>query len=189
MLGDSAVRDSQIRAPDTSAIVLVATLGIAALPPHGRRGPGRSVPGVPVPRCALPPDQLHAAGHGHPQVPGRDHGRQGRPLHAVRHPAAADLVVRELGRLRADLLPAIRRAAVLLLVHRRVHRERIPEARAGAAQAHRPDDHGIQSGRHVCGGPHPARARDLPGRVHAESASSRSTRSSSPQRSRATPPA
>ena len=32
-----------------------------------------------------------------------------------------------------------------------------------AAQAHRPDDHGFQSGRHVCGGPHPSRARDVPG--------------------------
>ena len=41
---------------------------------------------------------------------------------AVRHPAAAAVVVRELRRLRADLLPADRRAALLLLVHRRVHR-------------------------------------------------------------------
>ena len=65
----------------------------------------------------------------------RDHGRQGRPLDAVRHPAAADLVVRELGRLRADLLPAVRRAALLLLVHRRLHRDRVPEAHARAAQA------------------------------------------------------
>ena len=95
------------------------------------------------------------------QVRGRDHGRQGLPVDAVRHPAAADLVVRELGRLRADVLPADGRAALLLLVHRCLHRERVPEADARAAQAARPDDHRVQPGRHVRGRPHPARAGDL----------------------------
>jgi len=33
-------------------------------------------------------------------------------------------------------------------------------------QQRRPDDHGLQPGRHVCRGPHPARARDLPRGVH-----------------------
>ena len=42
---------------------------------------------------------------------------------AVRHPAPAAVGVRQHRRLRADVLPADRRAAVLLLVHRRVHRE------------------------------------------------------------------
>ena len=36
----------------------------------------------------------------------------------------------QLGRLRADLLPAQRRAALLLLVHRRLHRQRLPSADA-----------------------------------------------------------
>ena len=46
-----------------------------------------------------------------------------RPVDALRHSAAADVVVRQLRRLRADVLPPDRRAALLLLVHRRVHRD------------------------------------------------------------------
>ena len=64
----------------------------------------------------------------------RDHGHARRPLDAVRHPAAAAVVVRQLRRLRADLLPAERRAALLLLVHRRLHRQRLPRAAAGASR-------------------------------------------------------
>ena len=47
---------------------------------------------------------------------------------AVRDSAAADLVVRQHRRLRPDLLPADRRAALLLLVHRRLHRDGVPLA-------------------------------------------------------------
>ena len=53
---------------------------------------------------------------------------------AVRHPAAAAVVVRQHRRLRADLLPADRRAALLLLVHRRLHRDGLPVADAGASR-------------------------------------------------------
>ena len=63
-----------------------------------------------------------------------DHGHARRPLDAVRHPAAAAVVVRELRRFRADLLPAERCAALLLLVHRRLHRERVPIAAAGRSR-------------------------------------------------------
>ena len=55
-----------------------------------------------------------------------DHGQPRRPFDAVRHSAAAAVVVRQLRRFRADLLPADRRAALLLLVHRRLHRQRLP---------------------------------------------------------------
>ena len=87
------------------------------------------------------------------------------PIDALRHSAPAAVVVRQLGRLRADLLPAERRAALLLLVHRRVHREPVPLAHEGRAGALRPDDHRLQSGGHVRGRSHQARAAGLPGRV------------------------
>ena len=57
-----------------------------------------------------------------------DHGHARRAIDALRHSAAAAVVVRQLGRLRADVLPAERRAALLLLVHRRLHRQRLPVA-------------------------------------------------------------
>ena len=118
-----------------------------------------------VQRLALPPDELHPAGHRRPQVP-RDHGHARRPLDAVRHPAAAAVVVRQLGRLRADLLPADRRAALLLLVHRRLHRQRLPLAVASRAGALRSDDHRLQPGRHVRRRSHPPRAADVSRRLH-----------------------
>ena len=95
----------------------------------------------------------------------------------------------QLRRLRADLLPAERRAALLLLVHRRLHRQRLPIADAGRAGALRPDDHRLQPGRHVRRRSHPPRAARRSRRVHAASASSASTRSSSRRRSPARPPA
>ena len=112
-----------------------------------------------------------------------DHGDQGRTGCALRHSAAAAVVVRQHGRLRADLLPADRRAALLLLVHGRVHRDGVPVAPAGGPGAVRSDDHRLQSDRHVRRGSHPARADDVSGRVLRASASSASTRSSSRRRS------
>ena len=53
--------------------------------------------------------------------------------------------VREFSRLRADLLPAERCAALLLLVHRRLHRHLVPRADSGRTGALRSDDHGFQS--------------------------------------------
>ena len=78
----------------------------------------------------LPPDQLRPGGDRHPRLPEGD-GRQGGTRRALRHPAAAAVVLRQHRRLRADLLPADRRAALLLLVHRRVHRDGLPVAVAG----------------------------------------------------------
>ena len=40
-------------------------------------------------RLPLPPDELRAGRDRHPRLP-EDHGRQGRPRRALRHPAAAD---------------------------------------------------------------------------------------------------
>ena len=80
----------------------------------------------------------------------------------------------------------IRRAALLLLVHRRLHRQRVPVAAGAGPRAARPDDHRLQSGRHVRGRSHPARAGDLSPACSPASASSRSTRSSSRRRSPAT---
>ena len=51
-------------------------------------------------------------------------GTTHQPFDAVRDPAAAGVVVRQHGGLRAHLLPADRRAALLLLVHRCLHRQR-----------------------------------------------------------------
>ena len=83
----------------------------------------------------------------------------------------------QLRRLCAHLLPAERRAALLLLVHRRLHRERLLVADAGGAGAFRPDDYRVQPGRHVRRRSHPPRAPDLPRcvlghrRVHASTRS------------------
>ncbi len=72
--------------------------------------------------------------------------------------------LRQFGRLRADLLPAERRAALLLLVHRRLHRQRLSRAEPGRAGALRPDDHRLQSGGHVRRRSHPPRAAGFPRR-------------------------
>ena len=151
--------------PRHVAIVLAATLGVAALPLTGDAAPAEASPEYLFHDAHFHLTNYIQQGtdiHKYLEIMGDKVGRS--TLFGI--PAAADLVIRELGRFRPDLLPAIRRAPVLLLVHRRVYRQRVPEARARAAQAHRPDDHGFQPGRHVCGGPHPARARDLPGRVY-----------------------
>ncbi len=84
----------------------------------------------------------------------------------VRHSSAAAMVVRELGRVRAHLLPADRCTSLLLLVHRRAYCERLPLIVEGTAGAIRSDDHRIQSGRHVCGRSHPAGPPDVPWRLH-----------------------
>ena len=49
-------------------------------------------------------------------------------------PLQQTVVVRQHRRLRADLLPADRRAALLLLVHRRVHRDGLPVADARSSR-------------------------------------------------------
>ena len=61
-----------------------------------------------------------------------DHGRHGAALDPVRNPAPADLVLRQYRQFRADLLPPHRRAALLLLLHRRGDRAGISLAAAGA---------------------------------------------------------
>ena len=71
-------------------------------------------------------------------------GPAGGPLHPVRHPATADLVLRELRDLRADLLSAERRPSVLLLLHRRLHRDGLPVTEAGGTSSPRSNDHGLQ---------------------------------------------
>ena len=70
------------------------------------------------------------------------------------------------GRLRPDLLPAHRRAALLLLLHRRGDCRRLQPADEGRAGALRPDDHRVQPGRHVRRRSHPPGAADLPRRLH-----------------------
>ena len=64
-----------------------------------------------------------------------------------------------------DLLPADRCAALLLLVHRRVHRHGLPVADTAAAGAPRPDDHRLQPDRHVRRRSHPPGPDDLSRRV------------------------
>ena len=97
-----------------------------------------------VQRLALPPDELRPGGHQPREFLKIMGNRVG--VDAVRHSAAAAVVAREHRRFRADVLPALRRAALLLLVHRRVHRE-VTVADAGRAGALRSDDHRLQSRR------------------------------------------
>ena len=130
---------------------------------HARRHE-RGAGGRAVQRLALPPDELRAEGPRSAAIPAN--GRpQGGAHRDVRHPAAAGVVARGVGRLRADVLPPVGRAALLLLVHRRAHRARLPVAVEGGSGAHRSDDHRLQPGRHVRRRSHPPRARGLPGCV------------------------
>ena len=116
-------------------------------------------------RLALPPDELRPGGHGHPRLP-EDHGRQGRAASALFGiPLQQTWSYGNTGDFAPDLLPADRRAALLLLVHRRLHRDGLPVADAGGAGALRPDDHRLQPGRHVRRRSHPARAADVPRRL------------------------
>ena len=94
-------------------------------------------------RLALSSHQLRPARPGHPRLPQVD-GRHDRPRRAVRHPAAAGVARRRHRRERADLLSPLGRAALLLLVHRRVHRDAVPVASAGGSRALRSDDHRLQ---------------------------------------------
>ena len=136
---------------------------------HGPRSTGRTLcPDRPVgrrgERLPLPPHELRAARDRHPRLP-EDHGRQGGTGGAVRHPPAADLVLREHGHLRSHLLPADGLAPLLLLVHRRVHRHGLSLAGSGGTGPVRSHDHGLQPRRHVRGRAHQAGPRDLPRRL------------------------
>ena len=163
----------------------------AALGPR-RLGAARRVGAAPsyvVQRLALPPDQLRPGRHRHPRLP-EDHGRQGRPLDAVRHPAAAEVV--------ATATPATSRRPTTCRPTRRstTTRSPTPTSRCSTARctkeragALRPDDHRLQPGRHVRRRSHPARAARPSPASSPASASSRSTRSSSRRRSPARRPA
>ena len=80
-----------------------------------------------VQRFTLSFDQLRPGRHQRPAVP-QHHGEPRQPVDVVRHSPSAAVVVCELGRIRAHVLPADRRPSLLLLVHRRVHRERVSRA-------------------------------------------------------------
>ena len=91
-------------------------------------------------------------------------GDEGRPRRALRHPAAADLVLRATPatsrrpttpQTDAPLYYYSFTDAFIAMAYRS-----LTPARAGAL---RPDDHGLQPRRHVRGRPHQARAADVPG--------------------------
>ena len=143
--------------------------GHAGVCTHGSRPAGR--PGAAGrhrwlrrQRLAPAPDELHPGGDRHPRS-APDHGHEGGARGALRDPAAADLGVRQHRSLRADVLPADRRAALLLLVHRCFHRDGVSLAHERRAGTLRPDDHRVQPCRHVRGRSHPARAADLSRRL------------------------
>ena len=95
-----------VRATYLAGCVLTASLAVGTIHQWERRalgaGAGRCES---VQRFSLPPDELHPGGHQRARVP-EDHGEPGQSLDAVRHSVAAAVVVRKLGGLRADLLPA-----------------------------------------------------------------------------------
>ena len=96
--------------------------------------------------------------------------------------------LREHRRLRADVLPAERRAALLLLVHRRLHRDAVPVAHARSEQARfDPMITGFNPADMYARRSHQARAARRSPASSRASASSRSTRNSSRRRSRARP--
>ena len=179
MLVASAATSCRWRRPSTSRSRCVETCDLDACNRVSRRGPQLRGAGAPrrepgdygnaagggISRLALSSDELRSAGDRRPAVPPH-HGHTRGPFHALRHPAAAAVVVRELRRLCPDLLSADRRAALLLLVHRRPHRERVPVPVEGRSTTVRSDDYRIQSSRHVRGRPHSARAEHVPRCVH-----------------------
>ena len=118
-----------------------------------------------VQRFTLPFDQLRPGRHQRPAVP-QHHGEPRQPVDVVRHSPSAAVVVCELGGIRAHVLPADRCTSLLLLVHRRVHRERVSSVVEGPAGALRSHDHRLQSGGHVCGRSHPARPQDVSRRLY-----------------------
>ena len=93
-------------------------------------------------------------------------GKQSWPGDVIRRTSAARVVVRGRRRSCSDVLPPLRCALVLLLVHGRVDRDGVQIPAKGTAGSLRSHDHGFQPCGHVCGGPHPQGAQDLPRRVH-----------------------
>ena len=116
-------------------------------------------------RRALPPHELRPARPRHSrfsEVMGDSVGRVA--LFGI--PLQQEWLARRHRRRRADVLPASDAPlyyysftdAYIAMQYRS-----LSPARAGAV---RPDDHRVQSRRHVRRGPHPPRAADLPGRLH-----------------------
>ena len=116
-----------------------------------------------------------------------DHGRPRLPLDPVRHPAAAEWSYHVSG----DIAPTYYLESDAPLYYYSftdaVHRDGLPGAAAAGPGAVRPDDHRLQSGRHVRRRSRPARADACSRACSRASASSPSTRSSSPRRSPAGP--
>ena len=103
-----------------------------------------------------------------------DHGQQGRPIDAVRHPAAAAMGVRATPATsppRTTCRPT--RRSTTTRSPTPTSRWRIASLTQGGAGALRSDDHRLQSGGHVRGRSHQPRADDVSRRVLPASASSR----------------
>ena len=94
-----------------------------------------------VQRLALPPDELHPAGHRRPGSSCRSWAtRVGRStLFGI--PLQQQWSYANSGDFAPTYYLQTRRAALLLLVHRRLHRQRLPLAHASGAGALRSDDH------------------------------------------------
>ena len=116
-------------------------------------------------RLALSPDELRPGGHRHSR---RSCRSWARGLATSR--SSASRCSRRgrtpIRRLRPHVLPAERRAALLLLVHRRLHRDGVSLAHQRGTGAVRSDDHRLQSGGHVRRRSHPPRLANIPRRVH-----------------------
>ena len=96
----------------------------ASLPRARRRqAPPAGIGRQRVQRLALPPDELHPGRHRRPRRSSRSWARASGRSTLFGIPLQQQWSYAQLRRLRADLLPADRRAALLLLVHRRLHRD------------------------------------------------------------------
>ena len=154
------LRRSQVRWLRSSRVLRGCVLGL----PFGLGCGASARRHLSVQRLPFPPDQLHPEG-----LTVREYlkimGDRVQAIDPVRHPAAADLVLRQFRQFRADLLSADRRAALLLLLHRCDHRAGNISRCRRTTRAARSDDHRLQPGRHVRRRSYPPGARDLPRRV------------------------
>ncbi len=107
-----------------TSLVLLIAVAVPLARPARRNAAGRAGQPYVAARRPLAPHQLHPGRADYEGLPEGD-GRQGRPRRGVRPAAPADVGQEQLGRFRPDLLPADRRAALLLLVHRRLARDAV----------------------------------------------------------------
>src|SRR5215213_1766095 len=85
-------------------------------------------------RFSLPSHQLRSGRHRHSRLP-QDHGKQSWSRSVIWNPVATAMVISRRRRSWSNLLPQLRRTALLLLVYRRLDRYRLQVALERRASA------------------------------------------------------